>query len=244
MRHPPIVYSSLVSHKNRAGDELAAFATTMRSLGYDPRILRGDLGGEFDNSKFRKQAADLGMKVEYVSAERHVNSAEGAHLRIADVMRANNALTRGVLDLKFWGYSYMYAVNQINIAGGYFGADEDLTGCAPYGSLVAYYDLDLPKNQARASLGVYIGRRRDAGPGATWVVPPPSPAASNPTCAACGPQPPFASWWHPANSSKASRSPTLHALCASPTPRPQASSITRRQRAPTGPPPSETPNTI
>ena len=45
----------------------------MRSLGYDPRILRGDLGGEFANSKFRKQAADLGMKVEYVSAERHVN---------------------------------------------------------------------------------------------------------------------------------------------------------------------------
>ena len=147
----------------------------MRSLGYDPRILRGDLGGEFDNSKFRKQAADLGMKVEYVSAERHVNSAEGAHLRIADVMRANNALTRGVLDLKIWGYSYMFAVNQINIAGGYFGADEDLTGCAPYGSLVAYYDLDLPKNQARASLGVYIGRRRDAGPGASWVVSTPEP---------------------------------------------------------------------
>jgi len=59
-------------------------------------------------------------------------------------MRASNALTRGVLDLKFRGYSYMYAVDQINIAGGYFGADEDLTGCAPYGSLVAYYDPDLP----------------------------------------------------------------------------------------------------
>ena len=101
------------------------------------------------------------MKVEYVPTKRHANYAESAHLRITDVMRANTALTRVVLDRKFWGYSYMYAVNQVNLAGGYFGTDEDLTGCAPYGSLVAYFDPDrLPKNQARASLGVRRLHRR------------------------------------------------------------------------------------
>ncbi|MEM8559735.1 MAG: hypothetical protein AAGG50_18090 [Bacteroidota bacterium] len=185
-RDPPAIGGAIIKRKSDAIHELRPFIVKQRSLGRDPKELRADLGGEFDNDAFRKEAAALGLTVDYVSPERHVNSAELAHLRSADVMRSNNALVKGVLHDKFWGYSLMYAWQQIDAAGNWSSTHtddnddspvQDLSGYAPYGSVVAYRNPDLPKNDLRASLGIYLGPRKDGGPGDVWVVPLPKPGS-------------------------------------------------------------------
>ncbi|MEM8560245.1 MAG: hypothetical protein AAGG50_20690, partial [Bacteroidota bacterium] len=137
-RDPPHLTGALLARKSDAAAELHTFAVAMRRLHRCPKTIRADLGGEFDNDAFIKAAAAEGMHVEFVVPERHVNSAELAHLRAADVMRANNAMVHGVLHGKFWGYSMLYAYQQIEAAGGWLDDPADLRSYAPYGSVIAY----------------------------------------------------------------------------------------------------------
>jgi len=74
------------------------------------------------------------------------------------------SLSKGALGDNFWVYACKYATNQIMLAGFHFGPDSDLTGFAPYVSLVAYHNSGLPKNSDRASLGLYLGPRRELAP--------------------------------------------------------------------------------
>ena len=143
----------------------------MHSLNITPQILRTDLGGEFDNARFRSAADALSLRTEYVVPDGHVNSAENAHYRVLDIARANIALSKGALGANYRGYAYECATNQIMLAGFHFGSDSDLTGFAPYVSLVAYHNPSLLKNTARASLGLYVGPRRESGPGAVYSCP-------------------------------------------------------------------------
>ena len=94
-------------------------------------------------------------------------------------MRVNMTLVRCVRGVRFWGYAYLCAVQQINVTGGYadaFGHESaDVSTLAPFGSLVAVRLTSHHKNEPRAALCVYLGQCTHGGPGACYVAPLPAP---------------------------------------------------------------------
>ena len=109
IRNPPAIYTALIVAKSDATREVAPFAAHLRGIGFPVQIVRTDLAPDLTERPFAEVSGRSGIACEFVVPERKF-AGEVAHLRVADVVRANMALVRGVLGIRFWGYAYLLAV--------------------------------------------------------------------------------------------------------------------------------------